>query len=84
MAKTVKSRTLDSFKASNNLTTLKVKRSSKDNLYAVTEENELVAWVAANLDPAKPVLVHQMQDEETGETWEFMANGELREAEFTL
>lgn len=83
MAKVIKTQTLQGYKLANNIKSLNVYKSSKGNLYACTEADDFVGMLAEDFDAAKPALVHHMINEETSETWLFIANGE-KQAEFTL
>ncbi len=63
---------------------LKVFKSKADNYYALDSEGEFVGMLADDFDKKKPAVVFFMANEETGETWKFIANGTPREPEFTL
>ena len=83
MAKVIKTQTLAAFKTANKISKLSIYKSKAGNLYACNEADDFIGMLAEDFDATKPVLVHNMIDEETSETWNFLANGE-KNAEFTL
>jgi hypothetical protein len=83
MAKVIKTQTLAGYKLANKISKINIFKSSKGNLYACDEADNFVGMLAEDFDSSKPVLVHNMMNEETGETWNFLVNGE-KTVEFTL
>ena len=83
--KTTKSVPLAQFKANTGISALDVFRSKAGNLYACDKSTgDFVGMLADDFDKSKPALVHYMADEETSDTWLFIANGEPKSVEFTL
>ena len=86
MAKVVKTLELPQWKKVNNVSALSIftgKTSGKK--YAVNKETgDFIGMLSEDFDPKKPVVVFLMADDESGETWNFIANGEPRVEEFAL
>lgn len=86
MAKVVKTLELPQWKKVNNVSALSIftgKTSGKK--YAVNKETgDFIGMLSEDFDNTKPVVVFLMANEETGEQWNFIANGEPRKEEFAL
>lgn len=86
MAKVVKTLELPQWKKVNNVSALSIftgKTSGKK--YAVNKETgDFIGMLSEDFDNTKPVVVFLMADDESGETWNFIANGEPRKEEFAL
>ena len=85
MSKTSKVLSLAEFKSAEGITRLDVytgKTSGKR--YACDQRGDFIGMLAEDFDSTKAIVVFYMQDEESGETWKFIANGEPRQPEFTL
>lgn len=77
MAKVIKSRTLAQFKESEKIQSLDLFRSKKGNLYCTNAgTGEFVGMCADDFDSSKAIMVFHMADEDSGESWLFIANGE--------
>lgn len=85
-AKTTKVLELQQFKTLNNIKALSIFTSkSTGKKYATDKETgDFIGMLSEDFDKAKPVVVFLMADEESGETWNFIANGEPREEDFSL
>ena len=82
---TKKSNSLSVWKSANNVASISVKKSKKDNLYAVNKDTEeFIGMLANDFDQTQPIMVHSMVDDETGDTWLFIANGSPAKEEFAL
>lgn len=75
-----KVQSLADFKSELGVSSLNVVKSKANNLYAVDEHDELVAWVADDCDFSKPMIVFSMQ--EAGDSWKFITNGEVKPREY--
>jgi len=83
-ATTVKCISLTQYKASKNVTKLDIFTSRKTSKkYAVLPNGDFAGMLSEDCDLNKPVVVFTMRDE-TGETWDFFANGEERVAEASI
>ena len=86
MAKVIRTLELAQYKKNNGIVTLAVytgKTSGKK--YACNKDTgDYIGHLSEDFDPKKPVIVHTMQDDDTQDTWDFICNGEPREAEFTM
>jgi hypothetical protein len=86
MAKVVKTLELPQWKKVNNVSALSIftgKTSGKK--YAVNKETgDFIGMLSEDFDNTKPVVVFLMADDESGETWNFIANGEPRVEDFAL
>ena len=86
MAKVVKTLELPQWKKVNNVSALSIftgKTSGKK--YAVNKETgDFIGMLSEDFDNTKPVVVFLMADDESEETWNFIANGEPRKEEFAL
>ena len=85
-AKVAKSWTLSQFKTANGIDAIDVFKSrNTGKLYGCRRDNgEFIGMIADDLNKELPVRVLRMLNEETGETWDFICNGEPREALDTL
>lgn len=77
---------LAQFKSKFNVSALSIFKSrTTSKLYACDKTTgDFIGMLAADFDKTKPVVVIEMTDDESGETWKFIGNGEPREAEFEL
>lgn len=86
MAKVVKTLDLPQWKKVNEVKALSIftgKTSGKK--YAVNKETgDFIGMLSEDFDNTKPVVVFLMADEESGEQWNFIANGEPRKEDFAL
>lgn len=83
--KTTKSVPLAQFKANTGISALDIFRSKAGNLYACDQKTgDFIGMLADDFDKTKTALVHYMSNDETSESWLFIANGEPKSAEFTL
>ena len=86
MAKVVKTLELPQWKKVNNVSALSIFTSrTSGKKYATNKETgDFIGMLSEDFDPKKPVVVFLMADDESGETWNFIANGEPRVEEFAL
>ena len=86
MAKVVKTLELPQWKKVNNVSALSIFTSrTSGKKYATNKETgDFIGMLSEDFDPKKPVVVFLMADDESGETWNFIANGEPRKEEFAL
>ena len=85
MAKVVKTQTLSQFKAEAGVSTLSVFTSKNDNQYACDKATgRFIGMLSKDFDKSKDVIVHHMVDEETGEAWLFICNGEPKVADYEM
>lgn len=86
MAKVVKTLELPQWKKVNNVSALSIFTSrTSGKKYATNKETgDFIGMLSEDFDPKKDVIVFLMADEETGERWNFIANGEPRKEEFAL
>ena len=85
MAKVVKTLELPQWKKVNNVSALSIFTSrTSGKKYATNKETgDFIGILSEDFDNTKPVVVFLMADE-SGETWNFIANGEPRKEEFAL
>ena len=68
--------TLEQFKAANNYGKLNLYESKKGNTYAKDSvTGKYIGILSEDFDKEQPIMVFNMLDEETSETWVFIANG---------
>ena len=86
MAKVVKTLELPQWKKVNNVSALSIFTSrTSGKKYATSKETgDFIGMLSEDFDPKKPVVVFLMADDESGEQWNFIANGEPRKEEFAL
>jgi hypothetical protein len=86
MAKVVKTLELPQWKKVNNVSALSIFTSrTSGKKYATNKETgDFIGMLSEDFDNTKPVVVFLMADDESGETWNFIANGEPRKEEFAL
>ena len=86
MAKVVKTLELPQWKKVNNVGALSIFTSrTSGKKYATNKETgDFIGMLSEDFDNTKPVVVFLMADDESGETWNFIANGEPRVEEFAL
>ena len=86
MAKVVKTLELPQWKKVNNVSALSIFTSrTSGKKYATNKETgDFIGMLSEDFEPKKPVIVFLMANEETGEQWNFIANGEPRKEEFAL
>ena len=86
MAKVVKTLELPQWKKVNNVSALSIFTSrTSGKKYATNKETgDFIGMLSNDFDPEKPVVVLLMENEETGEQWNFIANEKPRVEEFAL
>ena len=86
MAKVVKTLELPQWKKVNNVSALSIFTSrTSGKKYATNKETgDFIGMLSEDFDNTKSVVVFLMADDESGETWNFIANGEPRKEEFAL
>lgn len=73
------------YKTSHNIAKINVYTSKKSSKrYATTPAGDFIGMIADDTDLAKPVVVMSMHDDETGESWDFLCNGEERQPDAVL
>ena len=78
MATTTKVIALADLKLALNTPRLDIFTSKKGNRYATQANGDFVGMLAEDCDTAKPIVAFYMADDETGDTWIFIANGTPR------
>ena len=84
MAQVQNVQTIQEFKKSINSPNLGIFTSKAGNKYAKDERGKFVGMLAPDFDESKDIVVFSMADEDTGESWLFIANGTPQEPEFTI
>ena len=84
MAQVQNVQTIQEFKASINSPNLGIFTSKAGNKYAKDERGKFVGMLAPDFDESKDTVVFHMANEDTGESWLFIANGTPQEPEFTI
>ena len=86
MAKVVKTLELPQWKKVNNVSALSIFTSrTSGKKYATNKETgDFIGMLSEDFDNTKPIVVFLMANEDTGEQWNFIANGEPRKEEFAL
>ena len=84
--KTLNTWTLDQFKASFNVDRIEVfTATASGKSYGKNKATgEFIGMMAKDFDKSKPVMIFEVTDEESGETWKFFGNGEPKEADYTM
>ena len=77
-------RTLGEFKRATGTGNLGIFTSKAGNKYAKNDQGEFVGMLAPDFDKSEEVIVFSMSDDDTGESWLFIANGTPQEPEFTI
>jgi len=84
MAQVTNVRTLGEFKKATGTDNLEIFTSKAGNKYAKNDQGEFIGMLASDFDKSEEVVIFSMSDEDTGESWLFIANGTPQEAEFTI
>jgi hypothetical protein len=81
-----KSWTLEQYKNANSINAIDVFTSKKTGRKYGCNHNtgEFIGMLSEDFDKTQPIRVLRMVNEESGETWDFICNGEPRMAEETL